>query len=106
MLSGTSAPHSSWIHFTATLINRMGTMAIPFLVLYLTKDVGFKAEYAGLMLGLYGLGTNAGLKRVSAGTEDVSYADLLHVRRLFIHKEAVRSATAVGLPRRLGHRSP
>jgi predicted MFS family arabinose efflux permease len=32
-------------------------MAIPFLVLYLTKDVGFNAEHAGLMLGLYGLGS-------------------------------------------------
>ena len=50
-------PPKIWIHFTATLINRMGTMAIPFLVLYLTKDVGFEAEYAGLMLGLYGLGS-------------------------------------------------
>ncbi|MER9025609.1 Tn3 family transposase [Mesorhizobium sp. M0815] len=34
-----------------------------------------------LLLWLYGLGTNAGLKRVSAGTEGVSYADLLHERR-------------------------
>ena len=50
-------PPKIWIHFTATLINRMGTMAIPFLVLYLTKDVGFNAEHAGLMLGLYGLGS-------------------------------------------------
>ncbi len=48
-----------------------------------------------LVLCLYGLGTNAGLKRVSAGTEDVSYAELLHVRHRFIHKEALRSATAL-----------
>ena len=50
-------PPKIWIHFTATLVNRMGTMAIPFLVLYLTKDVGFTAEHAGLMLSLYGLGS-------------------------------------------------
>jgi len=50
-------PRSIWIHFAATLVNRMGTMAIPFLVLYLTKDVGFSAEHAGLMLGLYGAGS-------------------------------------------------
>jgi len=50
-------PPKIWIHFTATLINRMGTMAIPFLVLYLTKDVGFTAERAGLMLSLYGMGS-------------------------------------------------
>ena len=48
-----------------------------------------------LILCLYGLGTNAGLKRVSTGTEDASYAELLHVRRRFIHKEALRSATAL-----------
>ena len=48
-----------------------------------------------LVLCLYGLGTNAGLKRVSAGTDDVSHAELLHVRRLFISKEALRSATAL-----------
>jgi predicted MFS family arabinose efflux permease len=50
-------PPKIWIHFTATLVNRMGTMAIPFLVLYLTKDVGFTAEHAGLMLSLYGAGS-------------------------------------------------
>src|SRR5512139_1307054 len=52
-------PPKIWIHFTATLVNRMGTMAIPFLVLYLTKDVGFTAEHAGLMLSLYGAGSLA-----------------------------------------------
>jgi len=34
-----------------------------------------------LILCLYGLGTNAGLKRISAGTADASYAELLHIRR-------------------------
>jgi hypothetical protein len=41
-----------------------------------------------LVLCLYGLGTNAGLKRVSAGTDGTdaaSYAELLHVRHRFIH---------------------
>ena len=50
-------PRKIWIHFAATLVNRMGTMAIPFLVLYLTKDAGFTAERAGLILGLYGAGS-------------------------------------------------
>ena len=47
-----------------------------------------------LLLCLYGLGTNAGLKRVSAGTDDVTHAELQHIRRLFISKEALRNATA------------
>jgi MFS family permease len=50
-------PPKIWIHFAATLVNRMGTMAIPFLVLYLTQDVGFTAVHAGLMLSLYGAGS-------------------------------------------------
>lgn len=47
-----------------------------------------------LLLCLFGLGTNVGLKRVSAGAEDVSYKELLHVRHRFIHKGALRAATA------------
>jgi len=47
-----------------------------------------------LILCLYGLGTNAGLKRVAAGVEGVSYKELLHVRRRFIHAEALRTACA------------
>ncbi len=47
-------PRTIWIHFAATLVNRMGTMAVPFLVLYLTKDAGFTATQAGLILSLYG----------------------------------------------------
>jgi predicted MFS family arabinose efflux permease len=35
----------------------MGSMAIPFLVLYLTKDIGFTAGRAGMILGLYGAGS-------------------------------------------------
>ncbi len=48
-----------------------------------------------LLLCLYGIGTNAGLKRISAATEGVTYAELLHVRQRFFHKEALRSASAL-----------
>ena len=37
-----------------------------------------------LLLCLYGLGTNAGLKRVAAGTSGVSYDELKHIRRRYI----------------------
>jgi len=50
-------PPKIWVHFSATLVNRMGTMALPFLVLYLTQNVGFTAVHAGLMLSLYGAGS-------------------------------------------------
>jgi TnpA family transposase len=45
-----------------------------------------------LILCLYGLGTNAGLKRVAAGCAGVSYEELLHVDRRFIHREALEAA--------------
>ena len=45
-----------------------------------------------LILALYGLGTNTGLKRISAGEHGESYKDLLYVRRKFIHKDNLRAA--------------
>ena len=45
-----------------------------------------------LILCLYGLGTNAGLKRVAAGCPDCSYEELLHVGRRFIHRDALEAA--------------
>jgi predicted MFS family arabinose efflux permease len=43
-----------WVLFFATLVNRAGTMALPFLVLYLTRRLGYPASRAGLILGVYG----------------------------------------------------
>ncbi len=47
-----------------------------------------------LLLCLYGLGTNTGLKRVSAGDPGSGYEDLRYVRRKYIHKEGLRAAIA------------
>ncbi|MFZ0255073.1 MAG: Tn3 family transposase, partial [Gammaproteobacteria bacterium] len=47
-----------------------------------------------LLLCLYGMGTNAGLKRVVAGQDRVSYRDLLYTRRRFITKDHLRYAIA------------
>jgi len=47
-----------------------------------------------LILSLYGLGTNTGLKRISAGEHGESYKDLLYIRRKFIHKDNLRNAIA------------
>ena len=49
-------PKSVWILSAATLVNRAGTMAFPFLVIYLTKTQGYSASTAGLVLSGYGLG--------------------------------------------------
>ncbi|MBI4371646.1 MAG: MFS transporter [Elusimicrobia bacterium] len=45
--------------FWAHLINRMGTMALPFLALYLTQRRGFTVSQAGTVLGAYGAGALA-----------------------------------------------
>ncbi len=50
-------PRDLWVLSGATLINRLGTMVIPFLVLYLTRELGFSPERAGLALGVYGAGS-------------------------------------------------
>src|SRR3546814_572080 len=47
-----------------------------------------------LLLCLYGLGTNAGLKRIAGATPDVSYEELLHVHRRFVHAAALKEACA------------
>ena len=49
-------PKEIWILFTATLVNRAGLMALPFLVLYLTQQIGLTAGRAGFVLTVYGLG--------------------------------------------------
>src|SRR3546814_5515900 len=47
-----------------------------------------------LLLCLYGLGTNAGLKRIAGATPDVCYEELLHVHRRFVHAAALKEACA------------
>jgi len=47
-----------------------------------------------LLLCLYGLGTNTGLKRMATGQEDDSPKDLLYVRRRFLSLEGLRQTIA------------
>lgn len=46
-----------WIIYVATLINRSGTMVLPFLALYLTTNLHEDAATAGMILTCYGLGS-------------------------------------------------
>jgi TnpA family transposase len=46
-----------------------------------------------LLFSLYGLGTNAGLKRLADGRDGFSYKELLHTRRHYIDADSVRDAT-------------
>jgi len=47
-----------------------------------------------LLLCLYALGTNTGIKRISASAHGEQYKDLLYVRRRFIHQDALRKSIA------------
>jgi len=49
-------PRDVWALAVATLINRAGMMVLPFLVLYLTEQLGLTASRAGSALTAYGLG--------------------------------------------------
>jgi predicted MFS family arabinose efflux permease len=51
-----SLPKNVWVLFIVTLVNRTGTMVLPFLVLYLTESLGFSRTQAGFMLPVYGVG--------------------------------------------------
>ncbi len=50
-------PRGAWILFATTLVNRAGSMVLPFLVLYLTQELGLTAGRAGLVLSVYGIGS-------------------------------------------------
>jgi predicted MFS family arabinose efflux permease len=49
-------PAEVWVVFATTLMNRVGMMALPFLVLYLTKDLHIDAAHAGIALSVFGVG--------------------------------------------------
>jgi MFS family permease len=51
-----SLPRNMWIIFFAALINRTGTMVLPFLAIYLTQKMGQSPAGAGLVITFYGLG--------------------------------------------------
>lgn len=49
-------PRSALALVAITLVNRVGAMGVPFLVLFLTERRGFTGQTAGLVLSLYGIG--------------------------------------------------
>lgn len=53
-------PRAVWLLATASLVNRSGTMVLPFLALFLTEKRGFTTTEAGQVLACYGLGGVAG----------------------------------------------
>ncbi len=53
-------PRDVWLLAFVALVNRTGTMVLPFITLYLTGERGFSVKDAGQIVGLYGIGAVAG----------------------------------------------
>ncbi len=49
-----------WLLAGVMLINRCGTMVLPFLTLYLTQHLGYSITDAGIIMAVYGIGAFAG----------------------------------------------
>ncbi|MCP5115678.1 MAG: MFS transporter, partial [bacterium] len=49
-----------WLLALVALVNRAGSMVLPFITLYLTAERGFTTKEAGQLVGLYGLGSALG----------------------------------------------
>ena len=56
--SGLSKP--VWLLALVMLINRTGTMVVPFLSIYAREAMGFTMRETGIVLGLFGMGSIAG----------------------------------------------
>ncbi|MDN5200554.1 MFS transporter [Fulvivirgaceae bacterium BMA10] len=53
-------PREVWVLAALTLINRMGTMVLPFLTVYLTTVLNFPLKQAGMIVGAFGFGSLIG----------------------------------------------
>ena len=53
-------PRITWLLAAATLVNRAGTMVMPFLALYLTRALGYPASITSALFVAYGVGAFVG----------------------------------------------
>ncbi|MNJ92902.1 Tetracycline resistance protein, class B [compost metagenome] len=51
---------SAWMLALVMLVNRSGAMVVPFLGVYMTKQLGFSLENAGVLLSCFGIGSVVG----------------------------------------------
>src|ERR1700759_2350534 len=52
---------STWLLSLVMLVNRSGTMVIPFMTIYLTQpSMGYSIAQAGAVIGIFGLGAVCG----------------------------------------------
>ena len=65
---------NTWLLSFIMLINRSGTMVIPFMTLYLTSpSMGYSVGQAGIVFGLFGLGSFCGAYFGGRLTDKIGY---------------------------------
>jgi predicted MFS family arabinose efflux permease len=65
---------STWLLSLIMLINRSGTMVVPFMTLYLTSpEMGYSIGQAGIVFGLFGLGAFCGAYFGGKLTDKIGY---------------------------------
>lgn len=72
-----------WWLSLVTLINRSGTMVVPFLSLYLTKDLNYKLQDVGWVMSAFGLGSVIGAWIGGKLTDKIGFYKVMYLS-LFI----------------------
>ena len=85
-------PRPLWVLFAATLINRAGWVVMPFLTLYLTRDLGLTPSQAGGTLAL------AGVAGIATSPIAGSLADRLGPRPIMLASMFLSAAILLGFP--------
>ncbi|MFJ9606015.1 MFS transporter [Kitasatospora sp. NPDC101176] len=86
-------PPAFWWLWASTLVNRLGTFAVPFLTLYLTVERGRSAAFAGLVAAAFAVGGTGGALAGGAA------ADRFGCRRALVgaHLGTAAATAALGL---------
>lgn len=66
-----------WLLTIVNFINRCGTMVVPFLSIYLHKELGFTIEQAGLVVASFGLGSVVGTYIGGILTDKIGYYQIM-----------------------------
>src|SRR5688500_4325005 len=93
-------PREVWLLFATNLLNMAGMMLLPFLVLYLTRELNFSAARAGMMLAVYGAtaiveGAVSGRLTDKIGALPIMRASLLTTGLMLLIFPLARSFNAV-----------
>lgn len=76
-------PREVWVLGVLTLINRIGTMVIPFLAIYLVTKLEFTPVEAGILVGAFGFGSLGGSWLGGKLSDKIGYRIVILISLLF-----------------------